>query len=316
MRPVVLTVVLLVTPLLVLGGCAHSAKSAEVTKLRKRMEELAQRSESDRQQIDELQTRLFLLEDRVDTEVTARARTRPPPRHPTIRIRPGDDDQPSGTTAPAPTSRSEPSAGGGSSVVAVDTVEYGGAARMRGPRPLLKLDGTGRRLSGGATAPRQSSSDAAVLDGIDPALVSEKIPVLPLPKRRASLKIANTNGGLKDYRDALRLYRKGDYPKAIAGFRGFLRGRTNHPYADNALYWLGECFYSTRQYADAVGAFARVVDRYPEGNKVPDAMLKLGYCQMRQGNKAKARGTLSRLRETFPSSNAARLAGETLATIK
>jgi tetratricopeptide (TPR) repeat protein len=53
-----------------------------------------------------------------------------------------------------------------------------------------------------------------------------------------------------------------------------------HPdseYAGNAQYWIGECYYTQRDYARALEAFNKVIERYPKGQKVPDALLKVGF---------------------------------------
>ena len=49
--------------------------------------------------------------------------------------------------------------------------------------------------------------------------------------------------------------------------------------ADNAQYWLGEAYYVNKSYPEAQAAFQRVVDKYPQSRKRPDALLKIGYCQ-------------------------------------
>ena len=51
----------------------------------------------------------------------------------------------------------------------------------------------------------------------------------------------------------------------------------HHDYADNAQYWLGECFYDQQRYDQAAPEFRAVLTRWPTGNKAPDAMLKLGF---------------------------------------
>lgn len=47
--------------------------------------------------------------------------------------------------------------------------------------------------------------------------------------------------------------------------------------ADNAYYWMGEIYYAGKNYPAAIQSFQTVMQLYPQGNKVPDAMLKMGY---------------------------------------
>ena len=48
--------------------------------------------------------------------------------------------------------------------------------------------------------------------------------------------------------------------------------------ADNAQYWLGEAYYVNKSFPEALAAFQGVVSKYPQSRKVPDALVKVGYC--------------------------------------
>ena len=63
------------------------------------------------------------------------------------------------------------------------------------------------------------------------------------------------------------------------------------PLADNAQYWLGEAYYVNKSFPEALAAFQRVVDKYPQSRKLPDAMLKIGYCdyELKQWQAARRR---------------------------
>ena len=49
-------------------------------------------------------------------------------------------------------------------------------------------------------------------------------------------------------------------------------------------------------------------DAYPRGNKVPDALLKMGFCFVQLGQTAKARAALEQVVETYPRTPPAELA--------
>jgi len=64
---------------------------------------------------------------------------------------------------------------------------------------------------------------------------------------------------------------------------------------------LGEAYYVNKSFPEAQGAFQRVVDKYPQSRKRPDALLKIGYCQyelktmgLGQGNSVASRQTVPR----------------------
>ncbi|HEY2902726.1 MAG TPA: tol-pal system protein YbgF [Polyangia bacterium] len=113
---------------------------------------------------------------------------------------------------------------------------------------------------------------------------------------------------LRIYRDALEALRAGHHAAALAGFRRFLDRYPVHDYADNAQYWIGECYYDLRQYQAATREFRAVIERYPRGNKVPDAMLKLGFSHLALGQTADGRQVLDSLVHAFPKHEAATLA--------
>ena len=50
---------------------------------------------------------------------------------------------------------------------------------------------------------------------------------------------------------------------AHALFEDFVRANPTHEYADNAYYWMGECFYGQTEFALAIGEFQKVAEMYP-----------------------------------------------------
>jgi tol-pal system protein YbgF len=112
---------------------------------------------------------------------------------------------------------------------------------------------------------------------------------------------------LKLYRAAYADLLAGRHDAAERGFREFVRRYPSHDYADNAQYWLGESFYDRKRFSEAAAEFRTVLERFPRGNKAPDAMLKLGYCELELGQ-GDGRSTLEQLERTFPQTEAARLA--------
>jgi tol-pal system protein YbgF len=175
------------------------------------------------------------------------------------------------------------------------TVEYAGEAalptrRERArvyARPLLRLSGSG----GLATISRVSPEDA---DSVGPSKVERA-------------------GALRLYHRSLNALNAGQIARAVTGFRGFLARYPHHPYADNAQYWIGEGYFDLKQFHSSAREFQRVIDRYPRGNKVPDAMLKLGLSQLATGERRDGRRALEALRRMYPRQPAARLASERLA---
>jgi tol-pal system protein YbgF len=335
-----LSIVSLVACLLPLG-CVSKAP-VETLKLKERLEELAQRESERQKQVEEMNNRLFLLEDKVDTSRVALERGTKPPRLPVIRLLPraaeetreasgtppskalarddsaeGEDESEGagedGSNDPGPAERA-----GGRSVVERKQVRFSGAAGREGPRPMLRLHESGGGGGGGS-----SSGSSLQLAGPDPSTVKEKLPVVPIPRARqrdaAARGEAAATGDvqpMREYSAAMAKYQSGDAGAAAEAFRGFFRRYAKHAYADNALYWMAECTYDLGQYRLAVKLFRQVVEEYPNGNKAPDALLKMAYCYLKLREGKTARTVLAQVVESFPKSEVARLASQALAKVQ
>jgi tol-pal system protein YbgF len=110
----------------------------------------------------------------------------------------------------------------------------------------------------------------------------------------------------KAYDAALALVNNKQYTQALDAFAGFLLRYPDHPYAANAMYWRGECYFAQGDYVRAVEQFEGVVARFPLGAKTPDALLKLGICQQKLQNPQKAQSYFEKLTREWPRSEAAR----------
>ncbi|BCX88455.1 hypothetical protein MIN45_P0824 [Methylomarinovum tepidoasis] len=118
------------------------------------------------------------------------------------------------------------------------------------------------------------------------------------------------------YRQAFDLLQAGHYDAAIDAFSTFLQRHPDSPLAPNAYYWLGEAYYVKRDFRAAADAFGQVVAHFPGSAKVPDALLKLGYIAEARGDRQAARRYLEKVRDTWPTAHAAKLAAERLARME
>lgn len=110
------------------------------------------------------------------------------------------------------------------------------------------------------------------------------------------------------YQAAFEALREGRYSDSARQFSGFVRHHPEHELADNALYWLGESHYVTQNYETALETFRELIQRYPDGDKIADAELKIGYCLYELGQPGDARLALESVIERYPESTVSRLA--------
>ena len=118
------------------------------------------------------------------------------------------------------------------------------------------------------------------------------------------------------YDKSIALYRDGKYEEAIDGFRGFLKASPKSDLADNAYFWIGECYMSLKQYEQAILAYQEVIKKYPKGNKVPSALLRQAFAFLEIKDKTSAKLLLSKVVKNYPSSNEAKIAQKKLETLK
>jgi tol-pal system protein YbgF len=97
------------------------------------------------------------------------------------------------------------------------------------------------------------------------------------------------------YNRAYELLQSADYNGAEQILRTFLAQYSDHPLASNAWYWLGESYYIRSRYGEAVSTFAQGYQRFPNGAKTADTLLKLGMALTKIGQHDKACLTFSEL---------------------
>lgn len=108
---------------------------------------------------------------------------------------------------------------------------------------------------------------------------------------------------------------KGNHDLAIVSFSDYLKRFPDADLADNAQYWIGECYLARGEAARAIEAFGEVGTRWPKGDKAPGALLKIASSFQGEGDEAAARHTYQDLIARYPNSDEARLARDRLALL-
>lgn len=102
-------------------------------------------------------------------------------------------------------------------------------------------------------------------------------------------------------------FKAGKFELAREGFTSLLKEYPQNPLSDNSQYWIGECYYVTREYPKAFDEYRKVVDEYKAGGKTPGALFKMGLCMQKMNKPAQKRQWWDRLLKDFPSSTEAGL---------
>ena len=89
----------------------------------------------------------------------------------------------------------------------------------------------------------------------------------------------------KQYEFATSLLKVGDYNTAERAFREFVKSNSKHELAGNAQYWYAETFRIRQLYTDAASAYLEGYQNYPNSDKAPINLLKLGVSLVQIGEK-------------------------------
>ena len=110
------------------------------------------------------------------------------------------------------------------------------------------------------------------------------------------------------YTAAFNLMKEQQFDASASAFNKLIMDNPNGAYTPNAFYWLGELYLAKTQYEKARQSFAQVTNLYPDHQKVPDALYKLGVVYHQLGDTQRSLEFLNRVRSEHPQSSAAGLA--------
>jgi tol-pal system protein YbgF len=145
-----------------------------------------------------------------------------------------------------------------------------------------------------------ATSPAAAAPGADPGATAAGAPAAAAPAPREL------------YSQAYADYARGNFDLAVQGFGEYLRAYPGTDFADNAQYWIGECLYGKKMYAEAIEAWNTLFKDFPASDKLPDGRVKKGMALERLGRKSQALVEYRYVVDRYPNSQAARIARERL----
>ncbi|MCB1055123.1 MAG: tol-pal system protein YbgF, partial [Acidobacteria bacterium] len=276
-----------------LGGGPDPA-AAQVEELKRRVLELQRQSAVHEIEIERLRQRLAAIEGgpaKGAPAQAARPATPPPPTpEPVVRTRPVRPAAP-----PAqPIEESD-----------LDVQAFG--------QPVTPPLGDDGRLPA-PTAPSQPAPSQPAPSQAAPTAAAPGPQAPAAPPAAATQPLTEAAQNLYD--EGYTLYHEERFLDAEATFRRFLQAYAGTDLADNAQYWIGESRYARKDYQGALAAFSETVQRFPDGNKVPDAMIKAGQCLELLGDLDAARDTYEEVERRFPNSAASVAAGEHLKAMR
>ncbi|HMD14431.1 MAG TPA: tetratricopeptide repeat protein, partial [Bacteroidota bacterium] len=126
--------------------------------------------------------------------------------------------------------------------------------------------------------------------------LKEQLAAIPPPPPKPAM--ANVKEG---YAHALQLFHSKNYEESSALFQEVLDAGAPVTLQDHCDYWLGECAYGQKHYAEAIDHFKKVFE-FKISKKKDDAQMMIANSYLAMGEKVKAKAEYDRLIKKFPAS--------------
>lgn len=106
----------------------------------------------------------------------------------------------------------------------------------------------------------------------------------------------------KIYQSGLDKAERGEYLNAAADFQTFLKKYPKSTFAPTAQYWIGECFYSMKDYKRAIKEYQFYIQSYPRHEKIAAAILKQGNSFVELGLVEESKPFYEKVIKEYPNS--------------
>jgi len=146
-------------------------------------------------------------------------------------------------------------------------------------------------------------NDLVMIDNQIESLISSYKEMNEISEKKKTIVIPHiTNEEYKaKYIKSLSHYQNGEWNASLVGFKFLIQADSNHDYADNCQYWIGEVYYALKDFQRSIKEFEKVFT-FPGTNKADDAQFKLGLCYVNIGKMDKAKHEFENLLEFYPNS--------------
>jgi len=110
------------------------------------------------------------------------------------------------------------------------------------------------------------------------------------------------------YDDALATFKRGNIKTAKEKFKKFIVVFPDSTYKVNAAFWVGECFYKAKDYAEAIIKYDEIIASHPLHPKAASALLKQGFAFLQLGDATDGKLILKKVIANYPESDQAEIA--------
>src|SRR5262249_43730780 len=169
---------------------------------------------------------------------------------------------------------------------------------------------TFRRRRGEDLEPPNRGRAPAAPSGFAPSAPGAPLPpgAPALPASPPLLGSSTTTPAADLYRRGVEQLKAGATDAAVLTFYDLVATYPESPLRENAQYLVADVYFKQKDWRGARGGLEGLIAAVRRGEKVPDALLKMGLCQKELGDSARAKRTWERVVREHPSSAAARQA--------
>jgi tol-pal system protein YbgF len=136
----------------------------------------------------------------------------------------------------------------------------------------------------------------------------QKQPANNPKKKPQATPISNIKSKQNKYDEAYALYKEGNYSEARKLFEDFSKTYPKDQLTDNAIYWIGNCYFKEKKHEKAISVFEDLINTFPKSNKAPDSHYVQALAFLELNETLTAKIILETLIQNFPSSKAASMA--------
>jgi tol-pal system protein YbgF len=93
---------------------------------------------------------------------------------------------------------------------------------------------------------------------------------------------------------------RAQYEPAKSAFQQLVAQHADSPQAPQAQFYVADIHFVQKNYRDAALSYAELIKKYPQSDKAPDAMLKLGLSLVQMGQTKEGCTTLGAISAKYP----------------
>jgi len=137
----------------------------------------------------------------------------------------------------------------------------------------------------------------------------------PGPTKKTAVKIPSAREKAF-YDDAYNTFKRGNFKAAKSKFKKFIASFPKSEYKVNSQFWIGECYYKTDDFAEAIIKYDEIITTHPQHPKAPSALLKQGFAFLKLGDATDGKLILNKVIANYPRTDQAEIARRKLKTVK